>query len=94
MNQTSIETVLTMVKFDLGITNTTAYDARLTQYINSGLAYAKEEGIELGDTVGDMEIATMYAVWLFNKRKTGEGMPRMLRYALNNRIFADKMKEN
>lgn len=86
-------TVLTMVKTDLGIMQSTAYDARLTQYIEAGEAYTKEQGVTLTDSIGDMEIAAMYAVWLWNKRKTGEGMPRMLRYALNNRIFAAKSEE-
>ena len=38
----------------------------------------------------------MYAAYLFRKR-ADEGspqMPRMLRYALNNRLFSQKMKES
>jgi hypothetical protein len=32
----------------------------------------------------------MYAAYLWRQRVTGEGMPRMLRYALNNRLFSRK----
>lgn len=45
--------------------------------------YTKEEG----------HLVVMYASYLYRKRRTDEGMPRMLRYALNNRLFAEKMQE-
>ena len=35
----------------------------------------------------------MYAAYLWRSRTTGEGMPRMLRYALNNRLFSRKARE-
>jgi hypothetical protein len=38
-----------------------------------------------------MALVVMYAAWLWRKRDNMEGMPRMLRYALNNRIFQEKM---
>ena len=39
----------------------------------------------------DSQLVVMYAAWLWRKRDTGEGMPRMLRYALNQRVFSQKM---
>ena len=33
----------------------------------------------------------MYAGWLWRRRDTMEGMPRMLRWALNNKVFSGKM---
>lgn len=88
-----MNTLLTMLKTDLGISAaTTAYDTRLTQYLNA----AKEAIIREGATTisitepADMQIIVMYAAWLFRRRDSMDGMPRMLRMALNNRVFAEK----
>ena len=35
----------------------------------------------------DAQLVVMYASYLYRKRSTNEPMPRMLRYALNNRVF-------
>lgn len=81
---------LTMLKVDLGI-SVTAYDARLTQYIQASKAEIGREGITLSDdSLDDENLIIMYAAWMWRKRESGEGMPRMLRYALNNRLFAEK----
>lgn len=82
--------LLSMLKVDLGIM-TTAYDDRLLQYIESAQTEITRQGATLDlDAVGDMQLVVMYAAWTWRRRDTGEGMPRMLRYALNNRIFAEK----
>lgn len=83
--------MLTMLKTDLGIT-TTAYDERLQQYITSAQTQIEREGIELDDSVDDIQLVVMYAAWLWRRRDGMEGMPRMLRYALNNRLFSQKMR--
>jgi hypothetical protein len=81
---------LTMLKVDLGISST-AYDARLAQYITVAKAEIGREGITLSaDSLDDENLIIMYAAWMWRKRESGEGMPRMLRYALNNRLFAEK----
>ena len=84
-------TKLEMLKIDLGI-STTAYDSRLTQYLTVAHAQIKEEGITLTDSVSDGNLEVMYAAWLWRKRDSGEGMPRMLRYMLNKRLFAEKVE--
>jgi hypothetical protein len=84
-------TILTMLKVDLGIRNTTAYDARLTQYISTAKQAITREGATLQPVAEDMQLIVMYAAWLWRRRDSGEGMPRMLRYSLNNRIFSEKM---
>lgn len=81
---------LSGLKIDLGI-STTAYDSRLSQYISHAEAEIQREGITLSDGVSDGELVIMYAAWLWRRRDTGAGMPRMLRYALNNRLFSEKM---
>lgn len=84
--------MLEMLKIDLGIT-TTAYDDRLTMYLENAQTEITREGISLNmSAVADMQLVVMYAAWTWRKRATGDGMPRMLRYALNNRLFSQKVQ--
>ena len=87
-----MQIMLGMLKIDLGIT-TTFYDERLTEYLASALAQIKREGVTLDiSKADDQHLAVMYAAWMWRRRDSMEGMPRMIRYALNNRIFAEKME--
>lgn len=87
---------LSMLKIDLGI-STDAFDDRLKQYLQSakaqiereGVAFSEEDG-EIADT-DDNQLIVMYAAWTWRRRDGMDGMPRMLRYALNNRLFAGKL---
>lgn len=85
--------VLAMVKVDLGI-KATAYDSRLQQYVEMAKKAIDREGASLSADVEDMQLVAMYAGWLWRKRDTGEGMPRNLRWMLNNRIFSEKAGES
>lgn len=89
---TSAETLLPSLKIDLGIT-TDAYNERLTAYLENAQKEIQREGVTLGNEVDDDQLVIMYAAWTWRRRDSGEGMPRMLRYALNNRVFAQKMAE-
>ena len=82
------ETMLMMLKTDLGIT-TQAYDGRLGQYLKSAEAEIKREGVNLlpSTSVDDANLIIQYTAWMWRKRDSGEGMPRMLRWAINNRLF-------
>ena len=82
--------ILAALKIDLGIT-TSAYDERLGDYINAAKSFITREGVTLEDTPEDNHLVEMYAAWLWRRRDSMEGMPRMLRWALNNRIFGPKM---
>lgn len=85
--------LLGALKVDLGISTTAAYDARLAEYIASAKESVKTEGAATLDTAGridDAQLVIMYAAWTWRRRDTMEGMPRMLRWALNNRIMAEK----
>lgn len=84
--------LLTALKTDLGITST-GYDVRLEQLLASAKAAVAREGavLDLND-FEDCQIVIMYADWLWRRRDTQEGMPRMLRWALNNKIFSGKMR--
>lgn len=82
--------ILVMLKTDLGIT-TTAYDARFEQIIDSAKAYIAAEGATLDlTTADDMQLVKMYADWLWRRRDSQNGMPRMLRFALNNKVLGQK----
>lgn len=79
-------TKLQMLKIDLGI-NTSAYDSRLTQYLASAKAEIEREGVKLTDSAPDENLIVQYAAWMWRKRDSGEGIPRMIRWQINNRIF-------
>lgn len=84
--------LLEMLKVDLGIT-TFAYDERLNLYLENAQTEITREGVILDmSNVGDMQLVVSYAAWMWRKRDTGDGMPRMLRYQLNNRIFSAKAR--
>lgn len=90
MTTAQITAILASLKVDLGIT-TTAYDSRLTEIVKSSAAAIEREGATLNyDSFDDAQIVIMYAAWLWRRRDTGEGMPRMLRWQLNNRILSEK----
>lgn len=83
--------LLAALKVDLGITST-GYDSRLTQLVASAKAAIAREGAVLDlASFEDCQIIIMYAGWLWRRRDTMEGMPRMLRWALNNKVFSGKM---
>jgi len=87
-----METMLTMLKTDLGIRTSTAYDARLTQLLTAAESAIRKEGASTLDASDplDQQLIVMYAAWLWRRRDNMEGMPRMLRWTLNNRIFSEK----
>lgn len=64
--------------------------AYLKQNIEAAKSFIEREGITLEDSVEDKQLVEMYAAYLVRKRATNEGMPRMLRWALNNKLFAQK----
>ena len=84
---------LTMLKTDLVI-SATGYDTRLTQYLSAAEKQIKREGVATLDSseLEDAQLVVMYAAWQWRRRDSGDGMPRMLRWALNNRIFSEKAK--
>lgn len=83
--------ILTMLKTDLGI-KSTAYDTRLEQLLTAAEKAIMAEGATTLSTADpiDMQLIVMYAAWLWRRRDSMDGMPRMLRWALNNRIFSEK----
>lgn len=84
--------MLEMLKVDLGISNN-AYDVRLEQYLEAAQKEIIREGVTFPETlaVDDMQLIVTYAAWMWRRRDDMQGMPRMLRYQLNNRILSQKM---
>lgn len=98
--------ILLMLKANLEMA-TTSHDTYLNQLLDVAFKAIQEEGIKIEkiasevadyeiEDIQDVNLMVMYAAYLFRKR-ADEGspqMPRMLRYALNNRLFSQKMKES
>lgn len=93
MTEEQLTTLLSMLKTDIGIT-ATAYDERLKQYIQTAYKNIKAEGAQTLniEDVEDAQLVVMYAAWMWRRRDSGDGMPRMVRYALNNRVLGEKAR--
>lgn len=100
-----MNTMLTMLKANLEIVNG-IHDTYLGQLITVAKSEIAREGITLEDTMDDNNLVVMYAAYLYRNRASdnrsmeqyntaafsAQGMPRMLRYALNNRLLSEKMR--
>lgn len=94
MTDAQLTGLLKSLKVDLGILRTTAYDERLTEIIKSSFEMIETEGAKLNvSNPEDAQLVIMYSAWTWRRRDTGEGMPRMLRWQLNNRIMGEKAHE-
>lgn len=82
--------LLTMLKQDLEILHT-AKDDYLENLIKMAKEMIAREGIILGDDFEDQGIVVMHAAWMYRKRAAPDSaMPRMIRAAMNNKLFAQK----
>ena len=82
--------LLTMLRNDLqnppGLLND-----YLTFLINSSKDQIEDKGITLNlGSNEDCHLIIMHASWLYRKRNSNDGMPRMLRYALHSRLIHEK----
>ena len=99
--------VLVYLKANLEIyPENTTQDQYLTMLITAAKDEIAREGITLDmEALSDLNLVVMYAAYLYRKRASDGadaaystaamrqvGMPRMLRYALNNRLFSQKMR--
>ena len=83
--------ILTMLQVDLGeMYPGEQRKAYLQQAIGAARAVVTREGRSLTGSIADGQLVEMYAAYLVRKRATEEAMPRMLRWALNNRLFSQK----
>lgn len=85
--------VLELLKADLNfLTLSEERERHLSHLIDAAKGMMVREGASLSEpySAEEVQLLVMYAAHLFRKRATGEPMPRMLRWALNNQIFAQK----
>lgn len=81
---------LALLKMDLQLM-TAAFDDYLLRLLDSAEKMIIREGITLTDSAEDEQLRIMYAAYLYRKRADDtNAMPRMLRWALNNRLFSQK----
>ncbi len=84
------EELLTILKIDLQVSGE-KLDTYLLQLIEAAKEYIRKEGIVLEETPGDGQLVVMYAAYMYRRRREENAqMPRMLRWALNNRLFSQK----
>lgn len=85
--------LLTLLQADLNVLSPDPTRlAQLNHLIDAALQLIAREGVTLQEpfSAEDGQLVVMYAAYLFRKRATAEPMPRMLRWALNNRVFSAK----
>lgn len=81
---------LASLKLDLQLM-TSAFDTYLQQLLDAAEQRITREGITLTESAEDEHLRIMYAAYLYRKRADDtNAMPRMLRWALNNRLFSQK----
>ena len=86
----SEQDILKILKIDLQI-SVSALDEYLLFLITSAKKFILKEGIALTNSQDDALLVEMYAAYLYRKRNEQQNeMPRMLRWALNNRLFSEK----
>lgn len=91
-------TMLVMLKIRLMISpSNTAYDDYLTGLLDSAKQFIIREGVATlspETNAEDAQLIIGYAAFLHRqKEETSAGLPRWLRWALNNRIFSEKAGE-
>ena len=93
MSEIAVNGLLTEFKATLGIT-TEKLDTRLTRVLGAAADAIVQEGITDLDPNNrlDGELIIDYAQWAWEKRREDVGLPRMIRWRLNNRLFALKTK--
>lgn len=82
--------MLSRLKIDLGITNSSSYDERLQSLINVAEKEIEREGVknlDVENSIDDQELVIDYARYLWQSRREPQPEPRSLRWRINNRIF-------
>lgn len=83
--------MLAQMKIDLGIVST-AYDTRFRTLLRVAYDSIVREGIQLQPAMPEhADLVVSYAAWLWRKRDSGDGLPRWLRWRMNNLLLEQKM---
>lgn len=82
--------VIRMLKLDLQ-NPPDAMDDFLELLVGSAREAIESKGIFLDMcSYEDAHLVVMYASWLYRKRNSNDGMPRMLQYELHSRLIHEK----
>lgn len=85
---------LDILKMDLQIMQD-LHDEYLTKLLELAESDIKKEGIKLDESLEGSMVVVHYAAYLFRRRAGNEtGMPRYLRYELNNMLMSQKGKRS
>ena len=91
MAETQTETAaFALLRVNVGFPTAESVPAGISTLLQNDLDTATADlsamGITLDTTAAaDVNLQVMYAAWLYSKRRTGEGKPRMLTSAIHNR---------
>ena len=85
---------LDILKMDLQIMQD-LHDEYLTKLLELAESDIKKEGIKLDESLEGSMVVIHYAAYLFRRRAGNEtGMPRYLRYELNNMLMSQNGKRS
>ena len=83
--------ILVGLKVDLGIINSTVYDARLENLLEAAKKEIEREGVVLDlENADDQNLIIDYARYMWLSRREPQDFPRSLRWRINNRVFGTK----
>ena len=83
-------TALALLRTNVGFPSADAVPDGVTELLKNDLDTAAAELVDMGIVLderraADINLQVMYAAWLYNKRKTGEGMGLALSARIHNR---------
>lgn len=89
MSDETLATCLSLFKLDKGITHNLR-DALFTNLIKTAETELSKMGVSFSTTaltVEDMQLIVDYSAWQYRKRQEDIGLPRNLRFRINNRVI-------
>lgn len=90
MSEETLATCLSLFKLDMGITHNLR-DSFFSNLIQSSYAELTRMGVDLSTTsttVEDTQLIVDYSAWMYRKRQEDVGLPRNLRFKINNRVIS------
>ncbi|MEK4425164.1 hypothetical protein [Solibacillus sp. FSL K6-1523] len=87
MDVALLDNCLQLLKLDLGITHNLR-DAYFNNILKTALMELSKMGVDLskGD-VEDIQLIVDYAAWQYRKRQEDVGLPRNIKFRINNRVI-------
>lgn len=85
-----METVLSLLKIDIGITHTLR-DTFFTSLLQAAQKEIEDKGITLDLVlVEDQMLLSDYAAWKYRKRQEDVGLPQNLLFRIRNRVVKER----